>query len=78
MLYDDLEGETGVGGARYKREGVDEYLELIHFIVQQNYHSTVNQLYSDKNKTTMRYHLIPVRMAIIKKVYYLFTRGKTF
>ena len=78
-LYDDLEDGTGVEwGARYKREGRDAYIELTHFTVEQNYHSTENQLHSDKNKTTVRYHLIPVRMAITKTGYYLFTRGKKF
>ena len=78
-LYDDLDGGTGVGwAARYKREGTDAYIELTHFTVEQNYHSTENQLHADKNKTTVRYHFIPVRMAITKNGYYLFQEVKSF
>ena len=35
MLCGDLDGWDGWGGGRSQREGIYIYIELIHFIVQQ-------------------------------------------
>ena len=35
LLCDDLDGWDGGGGGRSKREGIQVYIQLIHFIVQQ-------------------------------------------
>ena len=47
MLYDDLEVWDEQGG-RLNREGIYVYTQLIYFLVQQDYHNSVKQLYSSK------------------------------
>ena len=47
MLYDDPEVWDERGG-RLNREGIYVYTQLIYFLVQQDYHNIVKQLYSNK------------------------------
>ena len=46
-LCDDLEGK---GAERLKREGIYVYIQLIHFIVQQNQHNILKQLHPPRQK----------------------------
>ena len=50
MLCDGLERWDGRLGGRLKREGIQVYIQPIHFIVNRNQHKLVKQLYYNKNK----------------------------
>ena len=50
MLCDDLEGWHEGAEGRLRQEGIYEYIQLIHFAVEQKLPNIVKQLYASKNE----------------------------